>query len=216
MLRTDSADDTAQRNGSTSGSDQVQRLSSPAESDPVTSIGPIGPHTSELPERNSSPAVSNGGAEVVQSLLRAAHVLRGLLASYFAEFGLSEVRYTVLKIVRDSTVEDVFPLLEVVPVRFRVGTHLHAPVIGCDNFRMDLGASEHVRIRLTNSLRYSLGFLLAHPSISSLVRISHSGVIIMVIVKRVRQMVPHAAPPRFHAPWCSAFPVVYRFDLARN
>src|SRR5580704_5525331 len=41
-------------------------------------------------------------AEIVAEVLRSAHRIRGVLASHFAEFGLSDARFTVLQIVRDS------------------------------------------------------------------------------------------------------------------
>ncbi|MGE3316900.1 MAG: MarR family winged helix-turn-helix transcriptional regulator [Planctomycetaceae bacterium] len=40
-------------------------------------------------------------SEIIESILRAAHRLRGLLASHFGSFGLSDVRYSVLRIVRE-------------------------------------------------------------------------------------------------------------------
>jgi DNA-binding MarR family transcriptional regulator len=47
-------------------------------------------------------AVHAKPAEIVAEVLRAAHRIRGVLASHFAEFGLSDARFTVLQIVRDS------------------------------------------------------------------------------------------------------------------
>lgn len=41
-------------------------------------------------------------ADIVAEVLRSAHRIRGVLAAHFAEFGLSDARYTVLQIVRDS------------------------------------------------------------------------------------------------------------------
>jgi DNA-binding MarR family transcriptional regulator len=41
-------------------------------------------------------------ADIVAEVLRSAHRIRGVLASHFAEFGLSDARFTVLQIVRDS------------------------------------------------------------------------------------------------------------------
>jgi DNA-binding MarR family transcriptional regulator len=41
-------------------------------------------------------------AEIVSEILRSAHRIRGVLASHFAEFGLSDARFAVLQIVRDS------------------------------------------------------------------------------------------------------------------
>ena len=40
-------------------------------------------------------------AEIADHVFRAAHRLRGLLAGHFGEFGLSDVRFAVLKILRD-------------------------------------------------------------------------------------------------------------------
>ena len=47
-------------------------------------------------------AVHAKPADIVAELLRSAHRIRGVLASHFAEFGLSDARFTVLQIVRDS------------------------------------------------------------------------------------------------------------------
>jgi DNA-binding MarR family transcriptional regulator len=47
-------------------------------------------------------AVHAKPAEIVAEVLRSAHRIRGVLASHFAEFGLSDARFTVLQIVRDS------------------------------------------------------------------------------------------------------------------
>jgi DNA-binding MarR family transcriptional regulator len=47
-------------------------------------------------------AVHAKPAEIVAEVLRSAHRIRGALASHFAEFGLSDARFTVLQIVRDS------------------------------------------------------------------------------------------------------------------
>jgi DNA-binding MarR family transcriptional regulator len=41
-------------------------------------------------------------ADIIAEMLRSAHRIRGVLASHFAEFGLSDARYAVLQIVRDS------------------------------------------------------------------------------------------------------------------
>lgn len=40
-------------------------------------------------------------SDVIEYVLRAAHRLRGLLAAHFGSIGLSDVRYAVLRIVRD-------------------------------------------------------------------------------------------------------------------
>jgi DNA-binding MarR family transcriptional regulator len=47
-------------------------------------------------------AVHAKPADIVAEVLRSAHRIRGVLASHFAEFGLSDARFTVLQIVRDS------------------------------------------------------------------------------------------------------------------
>jgi DNA-binding MarR family transcriptional regulator len=47
-------------------------------------------------------AVPAKPAAIVAEVLRSAHRIRGVLASHFAEFGLSDARFTVLQIVRDS------------------------------------------------------------------------------------------------------------------
>ncbi|HUE13610.1 MAG TPA: MarR family transcriptional regulator [Planctomycetaceae bacterium] len=47
-------------------------------------------------------AVHQKPAEIVAEVLRSAHRIRGVLASHFAEFGLSDARFTVLQIVRDA------------------------------------------------------------------------------------------------------------------
>lgn len=44
-------------------------------------------------------------AELVDELLHVAHLLRGVLAGHFAEFNLTDVRYAVLRIVRDAAPE---------------------------------------------------------------------------------------------------------------
>jgi len=41
-------------------------------------------------------------AGIVSDILRSAHRIRGVLASHFAEFGLSDARFAVLQIVRDA------------------------------------------------------------------------------------------------------------------
>jgi DNA-binding MarR family transcriptional regulator len=47
--------------------------------------------------------VNNKPAEIVSDILRAAHRIRGALASHFGEFGLSDARFAVLEIVRNAT-----------------------------------------------------------------------------------------------------------------
>jgi DNA-binding MarR family transcriptional regulator len=47
-------------------------------------------------------AVHAKPAEIIAEVLRSAHRIRGVLSGHFAEFGLSDARYTVLQIVRDS------------------------------------------------------------------------------------------------------------------
>jgi DNA-binding MarR family transcriptional regulator len=49
-----------------------------------------------------SEAVHAKPAEIVAEVLRSAHRIRGVLAAHFAEFGLSDARFTVLQIVRDA------------------------------------------------------------------------------------------------------------------
>jgi DNA-binding MarR family transcriptional regulator len=41
-------------------------------------------------------------AEIVSDILRSAHRIRGVLAAHFAEFGLSDARFAVLQIVRET------------------------------------------------------------------------------------------------------------------
>ena len=48
-------------------------------------------------------AIPSSAAEIVDRLLRAAHRLRGSLNAYFAEFGLNDIRFAVLKIVRAAS-----------------------------------------------------------------------------------------------------------------
>jgi len=59
-----------------------------------------------LAETASTPwrteAVHTKPAEIVAEVLRSAHRIRGVLAAHFAEFGLSDARFTVLQIVRDA------------------------------------------------------------------------------------------------------------------
>lgn len=38
-------------------------------------------------------------ADVVEALIKSAHVLRGVLADHFSEFGLTDVRYTVMRLI---------------------------------------------------------------------------------------------------------------------
>lgn len=60
-------------------------------------------HWSETgPSPWRAPLVSAKPADIVAEVLRSAHRIRGVLASHFAEFGLSDARYAVLTIVRDS------------------------------------------------------------------------------------------------------------------
>src|SRR5579872_6757805 len=60
-------------------------------------------HWSETgPSPWRAPLISAKPAEIVAEVLRSAHRIRGVLASHFAEFGLSDARFTVLQIVRDS------------------------------------------------------------------------------------------------------------------
>ncbi len=47
-------------------------------------------------------AVHAKPADIVADVLRSAHRIRGVLAAHFAEFGLSDARFTVLQIVRDA------------------------------------------------------------------------------------------------------------------
>ena len=62
------------------------------------------PWRSEAPASTPwrSEAVNAKPAEIVAEMLRSAHRIRGALAAHFAEFGLSDARYTVLQIVRDA------------------------------------------------------------------------------------------------------------------
>lgn len=56
--------------------------------------------SSPVSSEATRPAIPAG--EVVESLIKAAHVLRGVLADHFAEFGLSDVRYTVMRLIQGS------------------------------------------------------------------------------------------------------------------
>ncbi len=49
-----------------------------------------------------SEAVPTKPAEIVSEMLRSAHRIRGVLASHFAEFGLSDARFAVLQFVRET------------------------------------------------------------------------------------------------------------------
>jgi len=48
------------------------------------------------------PQPDEKAARIVADILRAAHRLRAVLVSHFAEFGLTDVRYAVLQVVRDA------------------------------------------------------------------------------------------------------------------
>lgn len=41
-------------------------------------------------------------AEIVANIMRAAHRLRAVLVSHYAEFGLTDVRYAVLQVIREA------------------------------------------------------------------------------------------------------------------
>lgn len=41
-------------------------------------------------------------AETVEALIKAAHILRGVLSEHFAEFGLSDIRYLVMKMISEA------------------------------------------------------------------------------------------------------------------
>lgn len=67
---------------------------------------------SHQPQTESAPAFRvvtgddqptlNEFSATISNLLRAAHRLRGILASHFSEFGLTEVRYDAMRTIRDS------------------------------------------------------------------------------------------------------------------
>jgi DNA-binding MarR family transcriptional regulator len=56
----------------------------------------VGPSPWRTAAANAKPA------EIVAEILRSAHRIRGVLAAHFAEFGLSDARFAVLQIVRQS------------------------------------------------------------------------------------------------------------------
>lgn len=60
-------------------------------------------HWSETsPSGWGSTIVNSKPSDIVAEILRSAHRIRGVLASHFAEFGLSDARYAVLQFVRES------------------------------------------------------------------------------------------------------------------
>ena len=54
--------------------------------------------------RTQEPQTAVSATELIDTIIRTAHLLRGVLADHFAEFGLSNVRYSVMKMVEaDNT-----------------------------------------------------------------------------------------------------------------
>ncbi len=47
---------------------------------------------------------SDQASEIVSSILKAAHRLRGILNSYYAEFGLTDIRFAVLQIIKKADI----------------------------------------------------------------------------------------------------------------
>ena len=41
-------------------------------------------------------------ADAIEAIIKTAHVLRGVLSDHFAEFGLTDVRYTVMRLIADA------------------------------------------------------------------------------------------------------------------
>ncbi|MEO1993726.1 MAG: MarR family winged helix-turn-helix transcriptional regulator [Planctomycetaceae bacterium] len=83
---------------------------------PVWEMGSSGQESSPeiLRFEDSNPSVDQAcledsrsqtsATELIDTILRTAHLLRGVLADHFAEFGLSNVRYSVMKMVEaDNT-----------------------------------------------------------------------------------------------------------------
>lgn len=60
---------------------------------------PSGPRQSEQP---APPVPDRAAEEIVDGVLKAAHRLRGLLSGHFSEFDLTDVRYAVLRFLRDA------------------------------------------------------------------------------------------------------------------
>lgn len=57
-------------------------------------------------ESNSpSGELSEQASEIVSNILKAAHRLRGILNSYYAEFGLTDIRFSVLQIIKQADVK---------------------------------------------------------------------------------------------------------------
>ncbi len=76
----------------------------PPHSDRPHSLQLVGVHDSDTepePEPTPNPPVTNS-ARAVDLLLRVSHQLRGILASHFAEFDLTDVRYSVLQMIRNA------------------------------------------------------------------------------------------------------------------
>ncbi|WP_166820303.1 MarR family winged helix-turn-helix transcriptional regulator [Thalassoroseus pseudoceratinae] len=76
----------------------------PPQSDRPHSLQLVGVQESEADhELDSQPNPSmTTSARAVDLLLRVSHQLRGILASHFAEFDLTDVRYSVLQMIRNA------------------------------------------------------------------------------------------------------------------
>jgi DNA-binding MarR family transcriptional regulator len=55
-------------------------------------------------DTDSGETCSDQASEIVSSILKAAHRLRGILNSYYAEFGLTDIRFAVLQIIKKADI----------------------------------------------------------------------------------------------------------------
>ncbi len=73
------------------------------QSDRPHSLQLVGLHESEAShEPKPAPNATPTSSRAVDLLLRVSHQLRGILASHFAEFDLTDVRYSVLQMIRNA------------------------------------------------------------------------------------------------------------------
>ncbi len=63
------------------------------------------PSTSPQVPPDSGKKLTEQASEIVSDILKAAHRIRGILNSYYAEYGLTDIRFSVLQIIKKSDLQ---------------------------------------------------------------------------------------------------------------
>ena len=63
------------------------------------------PSSSPQVSQDSNENLTEQASEIVSDILKAAHRIRGILNSYYAEYGLTDIRFSVLQIIKKSDLQ---------------------------------------------------------------------------------------------------------------